>query len=187
MGHLPEQAKKVFSGVVFDVYQWQQDMYDGTRATFEMLKRADTGEVLAVKDDKIMIQVQEQPMKPQFFCLPGGRIEEGEDPQTGAARELLEETGHVASEWKLFHAVEPHSKYDWTIYVFVARGCEYKQPQQLDGGEKIQVRWVTFDELLDLVDKGELAWMEQDLRMQLIRAKYHEPSRIELKKRIFGG
>ena len=31
---LPEQAKKVFDGEIFDVYQWDQEMYDGSTETF---------------------------------------------------------------------------------------------------------------------------------------------------------
>ena len=186
MAHLPKEAKQVFEGVVFDVYQWEQEMYDGTHETFEMLKRADTAEVIAVKDDKILIQDQEQPTKPRFLCLPGGRIEKGEEPQVGAERELLEETGFVSDDWELLHSVEPHAKYDWTIYVYFARHCKFKQEQELDAGEKIDLKWVTFDELLDLVDSGQMNWMEQDLRMMLVRAKYHKLSYQELKKKIFG-
>ena len=32
---IPENAKKVFTGQVFDVYQWEQEMFDGSKATFE--------------------------------------------------------------------------------------------------------------------------------------------------------
>jgi hypothetical protein len=57
---------------------------------------------------------------------------------------------------------------------------------QLDGGEKIDMKWVTFDELLDLVDEGKLTNIEQNLRMEFVRAKYHEPSKEALRKKIFG-
>ena len=45
---MPEHAKKVFSGVMFDVYQWEQEMYDGSTATFEKLTRPDTAQVIPV-------------------------------------------------------------------------------------------------------------------------------------------
>ncbi len=48
---IPEHAKKVFSGVIFDVYHWEQEMFDGSRATFEKVKRADTVGVYGVLDD----------------------------------------------------------------------------------------------------------------------------------------
>ncbi len=37
---IPPNAKRVFKGIIFDVYQWQQKMFDGSKETFEMLKRA---------------------------------------------------------------------------------------------------------------------------------------------------
>ncbi len=178
---IPEQAKKVFSGVLFDVYQWEQEMFDGTHETFEMLKRQDTAEIIAINEEgKVMLQEQEQPNKPLFLCLPGGRIEHGEDPLTGAKRELLEESGFVSDAWSLYRVTNPTSKMDWRIYVYVARGCVYAQEPQLDAGERIQIRWVTFDELLDLVDEGKLTWIEQDLRVELIRAKYHVQAKEKL-------
>ena len=45
---IPEEAKKVFQGEIFAVYQWPQEMFDGSFATFEMLRRADTVKILAV-------------------------------------------------------------------------------------------------------------------------------------------
>ena len=184
---IPDGAEKKFEGIIFDVWQWEQEMFDGTTETFEILDREDTAEVIAIKDDRIMLQDQEQPSKPPFLCLPGGRINRGEDPLDGAKRELLEESGFVSGEWELFHSIRPTSKLAWQIHVFIARDSEFKQDPQLDAGEKIETKWVTFDELLDLVDREELNWIEQDLRMQFIRAKYHKPSYTALKAKIFGG
>lgn len=183
---IPSNAKKVFSGVLFDVYQWPQKMFDGTTATFEMLKRQDTAEILVVKDNQIMIQEQEQPNKPKFYCFPGGRIEAGEEPLEGAKRELLEESGYRSETWELFHSVKPLHKLEWHIYVFIARDVQWIQEPHLDPGEKIKTLWVTLDELLDLIDSGKMAWIEQDLRMQLIRAKYYAPAHTELEHRLFG-
>ena len=52
---IPNKAKKVFEGVIFDIYQWQQEMYDGSTATFEMLDRDNTIQVIATMDDKIIL------------------------------------------------------------------------------------------------------------------------------------
>ncbi|MDG1950906.1 MAG: NUDIX hydrolase [bacterium] len=183
---LPEKAEQVFKGVIFDVYQWEQEMYDGSTATFEGLKRQHTAEVIATMGDKIMIQDQEQPAKPRFLSLPGGRIEWGEDPLVGAKRELIEESGCTTDDWQLYDEVQPYTKVDWSIYVYIARNVECVQEMELDGGEKIEMKWVTFDELLDLVDEGKLYNIEQNLRMEFVRAKYHPPSKEALHKKIFG-
>lgn len=52
---IPSEATKVFDGVIFDVYQWQQKMFDGSIETFEMLKRVSTVGIIAIKDDKLAL------------------------------------------------------------------------------------------------------------------------------------
>lgn len=96
---LPDTAQKVFSGKVFDVYQWEVDGYDGSKKVFEKVKRADTVLVLGVTEDKqIITTLQEQPGKQPFTGIAGGRVDEGEDVLVAAKRELLEETGYEATE-----------------------------------------------------------------------------------------
>ena len=57
---VPNQAERVFKGMIFDVYQWPQKFFDGTEGTFEMLKRPDTVSVICVVDDKILVIDDEQ-------------------------------------------------------------------------------------------------------------------------------
>lgn len=76
---IPDHAKKVFSGVLFDTYQWEQKMYDGSTAVFEKLKRPDTVVVFPVLGDgTVVLTEQEQPGKEPFIGAAGGRVDEGE-------------------------------------------------------------------------------------------------------------
>jgi ADP-ribose pyrophosphatase len=166
---LPENAHKVFDGIIFDVYQWEQKMFDGTTAVFEKLKRADTGEVIAVtKEKKIIMLKQEQPGKPPFIGIPGGRLEEGEDPVEGTRRELREETGYDSSEWELYYQMTPFSKMDWTLYCYVARGCEFKGNQSLDSGEKIEIELVDFDRFIEIVLSDEFT--DPEIKLKVLKS-----------------
>ena len=42
---LPKNARKIFSGILFDVYQWDVKGYNGSTRTFEKLKRPDAAMV----------------------------------------------------------------------------------------------------------------------------------------------
>src|SRR5438105_1998877 len=57
---LPDNAQRVFKGMIFDVYQWPQKLYDGSEHTFEMLKRTDTVSAICLVNDKILMLDDEQ-------------------------------------------------------------------------------------------------------------------------------
>lgn len=188
MGKIPDNAKRVFKGLRYELYQWPQRMFDGSEQTFEMIKRADTVEALVVVGDKILIQEEEQPHVPHpFLSLPGGCVDEGEDHEAAVSRELLEETGYAVERWELHHVQSPLHSVAWNMYVYIGRGGHPTGEPHTDAGERITPRLVTFDELLDLVDRGELYRFEQTLRFQLLRARHHRPSYEALKRKIFGG
>ncbi|MFH1404693.1 MAG: NUDIX hydrolase [Patescibacteria group bacterium] len=184
MSSIPNQAKCVFKGIVFDVYQWEQEMFDGSKATFEMLKRADTVNVIATTGDKVMVIKQEQPGKQEFFGIPGGRIDEGEETLACAKRELLEETGFVSNDWEVFKVWQPYSKIDWRIHLYIARNCKKVADQTLDAGEKITVQLVAFDELVEFADDEQ--FLHVDLHNELILAKCDPVARQKLEEKLFG-
>src|SRR3989344_7350327 len=105
---MPPDAKLVFKGKIFDVYQWEQTLFDGTKTTFEKLKRADTVVVIPVTaEGKIVLTMQEQPGKTPFLGCAGGRAEAGEDPLAAAGRGLAVETGYEHDELVLLLPLPP--------------------------------------------------------------------------------
>ncbi len=148
---IPQQAKRVFQGIIFDVYQWQQKMFDGSEATFEMLKRPNTVQVIAARGESILIGEEEQPNYAKCLTLFGGRVEAGETELNAAKRELLEEAGLASEDWMLYRMDEPVLKLDWQIHTFIARDCRTVADQQLDSGERISIKEVSFDAFIDIV------------------------------------
>lgn len=178
---IPENAKRVFKGVIFDVYQWEQEMFDGTKKTFEKLKRPDTVVVFPVlPDGKIIITEQEQPGKEPFIGATGGRIDEGEDVLSAAKRELLEESGYTAEEFVLWDAKHPTSKVDWVVYTIIAKGLKKVADPNLDAGEKIKLITVSLDELIDIPLKENVYFAEQEIMLKLMEAKIHPEKKREL-------
>ena len=150
---IPENAKQVFSGKIFDVYQWPQLLFDGTTETFEMLRRKDTVKIIAVKDNKIIITRQKQPRKDWFYDFPGGRNDNPAENELDAAkREMLEETGMTFHAWRLIEINQPFLKIDWLVYTFLATDFIKQTSQTLDGGELIEVEEIDFKELKSLTN-----------------------------------
>lgn len=148
---IPEQAKLVFKGEIFEIFQWEQKLFDGSTATFEMAKRPNTSQIIATRNNKIIIAEEEQPNKPPFLSLLGGRQESNESALEGAQRELLEEGGMQSSDWELIKTYNQFGKIDWEINLYVAKDVEQITKQKLDKGEKITLREVTFEEFCEIV------------------------------------
>lgn len=183
---IPESAKKVFEGVIFDVYQWQQTMFDGTESTFERLKRPSTLTVIAVQDGSIVMAEEEQPGSAKHLSLFGGRQEEGEDPLLGTQRELLEESGLTSNDWELYRIYEPVAKMDWQVYVYIARNCQPTAEQKLDAGERITTKTFSVDEFLDLACTE--AFSDRDLAIDIMRMRLDpNPAALDtFKKKLLG-
>ncbi|MCL2444710.1 NUDIX hydrolase [Candidatus Saccharibacteria bacterium] len=151
---IPAHAEKVFSGKIFDIYQWQQQLFDGSTATFEMAKRPDTVTILAIHDDKIVIINDQQPHRPAHLSLPGGRHDQPHETELDAAkRELLEETGLSFHSWKLVDCHAPiteTNKIEWLLYTFIAFDFDREVAPHTDPGEKISVQYLPYDELVNL-------------------------------------
>jgi ADP-ribose pyrophosphatase YjhB (NUDIX family) len=154
---LPADVRRVFEGKIFDVYQWEQELYDGTKATFEKISRPDTAVIFPVlPDGRILIIEDSQPQRETVLTAVSGRVEEGETPEKAVQRELMEETGFEVKSIELFYEVNPVEKIDWRNYVFLGKGCRKTAEPKPDAGEKIITRLVTFDELINLASEGTL-------------------------------
>ncbi len=182
MGKLPDNAKRVFEGVIFDVYQWEQEMFDGSTQTFEAIKRCSTVGVIAVtKDKKIIMQKEEQPFVGKFTNLPAGQMDEGESPLETAKRELLEESGYESGDFSEFYRFPLTSKLVWESTLFIAKNCRKVTGQKLDVGEKIETYLVTFEEFLDEVEND--SFRDYFFRQLLFRIR-HTPGELEKFKKL---
>ena len=178
---IPKHAKRVFKGVMFDTYQWEQELFDGSTATFEKVKRPDTVNVIPITDEgKIIVTEQEQPGERPFISTLGGRIDEGEDPLGAVKRELLEESGYEAGKFTLWYAVQPLAKVDWAVYIFIAKDLNKKQDAQPDAGEKIKLMYLTFDKFVDLA--AQERFRDGEIALKIFQSVSDPEKFVEMKK-----
>ena len=185
MKKIPTTAEKVFEGIIFDVYHWQQEMFDGTFSTFEGLKKKDSVTILATVGDRIIVNDEEQPGREAFTALPGGQVERGDEPLASAKRELQEETGYTSHDWQEWFSNDPtdYGKIEWTNHFFIARNCEKTSEQNLDSGEKITPHLLTFEEFLEFRNNPKVR--NKDLFPILEKASKDESEKQKLKELLF--
>jgi len=180
---LPSQAKKVFQGKIFSVHQWEQKLYDGTTTTFEMLKRPGTIQIIPTSGEHIYLSYEEQPTKPRTYTLLGGRQETNENHLVTAKRELLEEAGLESDDWELIKTYEYQGKLDWQMYLYIARDCRKVAEQQLDSGEKIEIKQVSFEDFINLVS-SENFW-NVPFANDVLRMRLDKETLEEFKQKLF--
>jgi ADP-ribose pyrophosphatase len=156
---MPSNAIKVHEGIIFDIYQWDQEQFDGTTRKFEKAKRkVDSINVIPItKEGKVILTKQSQPGLKEFIGCLGGRAEIGENPLDAGIREMYEESGIKAKHFELLFSMQPIEKVDWAVFNFIAKDLEFTQHDNDEKfGEKIELLEFSYDEFLDLIIKDQL-------------------------------
>lgn len=88
--------------------------------------------------------------------LPAGTLEPGEPLEAAASRELLEETGYTAAEWRsLGYLYASPGVLDEKLHLFVARGLT-PGPMSPEADEQLEPVTLEFDAALRMCLTGEI-------------------------------
>ncbi|MBI1174734.1 MAG: NUDIX domain-containing protein [Sideroxydans sp.] len=148
----------VYDGGFIKVRKDHARMPDGSVSVREYIVHPGAVAVLAELPNGKLVMERQYRYAPQreFFEIPAGKIDHNEDILLTAQRELLEETGYVASEWTHLTTTWPCIGYaDERIEYFLARGLTH-QGRQLDDGEFLEVFELSLGEALDWVRQGKI-------------------------------
>ncbi|WP_301102850.1 NUDIX hydrolase [Propionivibrio sp.] len=177
--HLHEieiDSTQVFHGKLLDVRLDRVRLPDGHESTREYVIHQGAVVIIALLDSGELIFERQfrYPLQQAFLELPAGKIEPGEEVLLTATRELLEETGHSATEWRYLGVMHPCIGYsNERIEIFLARGLQRESGQQLDHGEFLDVLNLSLDAALQAIRDGKITdgkticalfWAEKVLR-----------------------
>lgn len=152
-------SKNVFNGVLLNVNFDEISLPDGRKATREYIKHIGAVCVIPITDDgKVIIERQYRyPIGQLVTEIPAGKLDfSDEDRLEAAKRELREETGYTADNWRdigLFYPAPAYS--DEKITMFLATGLHMGETE-LDEDEFIEVDAVPLKELVSDVLSGKI-------------------------------
>lgn len=158
---LEEQAlhsEAVFEGVLLQVHRDRVRLPDGQEGVREYIRHPGAVVVVAQFDDGCLIFERQfrYPLRRVFLELPAGKIDAGEDILCCARRELREETGYEARDWKHVGVMHPCIGYsDERIEVFVARGLSHVGHVR-DEGEFLEVLSLRPEQAEAAIRAGEI-------------------------------
>ena len=151
-------SRSVYRGRLLDVREDDVRLPDGTTARREFIVHPGAAVMLAMPDAQSVVMERQYryPLREHLYELPAGKIDLGEDPLTTAQRELVEETGYRARDWRHLLTTYPVAGYsNERIELYLARDLE-QVGRALDEGEFLEVLILPLAEAIDWVRTGRI-------------------------------
>jgi 8-oxo-dGTP pyrophosphatase MutT (NUDIX family) len=153
-------AKQIYQGRVVNLRIETVKLPNGATADLELMHHVGASAVAAVDEAGRVVLIRQFRFAAGGYLweLPAGILQSPNEPPADCAqRELREETGLTAREWRALGSMFTTPGFcDERIHLFLARGLEQREHAR-DHDEVItEVRSVALDEALAMVRRGEI-------------------------------
>lgn len=158
MTERPAGSRRIYEGRILSLRVDEVFLPNGNRSTREVIDHGGAAAVAALdgKDRILLVRQYRYPIGRVLTELPAGKLEPGETPEAGAARELEEETGFRCGRLLPLGRYLPAAAYDTeVIFLYLTRELTAAR-QKLDEDEFLSVVRVPFDEAVRMVLDGEI-------------------------------
>ena len=152
------EGEEVFGGRLLKVHRDRVRLPDGREAVREYVRHPGAVGIVALfGNGQVLLERQfRYPLRRDFIEIPAGKLDPGESHLETAKRELREETGYVATEWRRLGIIHNAIGYsDEGIELWLARGLEQRGAQPEDG-EFLEVFTLPLAEALAMVRDGRI-------------------------------
>jgi ADP-ribose pyrophosphatase len=138
---------------------------------------------LAMFPDERIILVKQfrYPMGKFLYELPAGKLDAGENPAVCAGRELAEETGYTAKNWKKLTAIYTSPGFcTEQLHIFLATELSHSpKGQKLEEGEQsLTVEIVPLSAAIQMIERQEIVDAKTICGILLGDRLLHEDSQV---------
>ena len=154
-------SETIYVGKIFALRVDDVRMPHGNIAKREVIEHYGAVAVLAMDKQRniVMVYQYRHPVGRRLWELPAGLLDlGGEPPHISAARELKEEAGLEATDWRvLVDLITAPGFSDESVRVYLATGItDVGRPDAHDEEADLQVKWVSLEEARRMVLDGEI-------------------------------
>jgi len=135
------------------------------------IKRKDAVFIAAVTSDKQvpLVYQYKNGVKKVIWELPAGFVDDGEQPEEAAKRELLEETGFAGEKPSLLGEFVPNpSVSNSRHFLFLVLDTEKIAEQNLDQNEEIEVKMFDLEKLVADIKKRQSIFIDVQSQLSLL-------------------
>ena len=153
-----QSSKTVYRGRLLHVLEDEVRLPNGKSGRREYIRHPGAATMVAMPDSETVLLVRQfrYPLARHFIEIPAGKIDPGEEPLQTARRELREECGFEAREWRHLTTIHPCIGYaDERIELYLALGLT-DVGHKRDEEEFIEVLPTKLSEALEWVKQGRI-------------------------------
>lgn len=151
-------SEMIYKGAILNLRKDKVEVINGGTSYREIVEHRGGVAVVALKDDGKVIMVKQfrKPIERVILEIPAGKIEEDEDPEKTAIRELKEETGYTPGKTEFLGKIYPSVGYSKeALYLYLCTELTEGETE-FDENEAIDTLEMDLDDLFSMAVKGEL-------------------------------
>lgn len=151
-------SKVVYDGKVIAVIKDDVEVADGHKSFREVILHSGGVVIAALKDSETILLVKQYryPLKQTVLELPAGKLEVGENPDDACKRELEEETGYRAKNWKSLGYINTTPGIcTEKLYLYLASDLEFVG-EHPDEGEIIKCFEFKLSKVFQMINDGTI-------------------------------
>ena len=159
MDYAEKTVKKnyVYKGKILSLRCDDALLPDGKPCKREIVEHSGGACVLYVENGNVLLVRQYRyAYGESIYEIPAGKLNEGEEPEKAALRELEEEAGIRAERLELLYINYPSPGYtNEKIYIYLAHGG-VKTAAHLDEGEFLDAEYIPLAKVKEMLKNGEI-------------------------------
>jgi len=152
------EQQYIYKGKIINLRRDTAELPNGNACIREVIEHSGGVTVAALTKEMELVLVRQfrYPYSEVLLELPAGKMEPGEDPLACGKRELLEETGAVASKYTDLGKFYPTPGYcGEVIHLYGAMDLEFTQ-QKLDDDEFLEIEKIPLEQAVEMIKNNEI-------------------------------